>query len=266
MPTMTNLNTILTVAYRDLLKFMRDRPRIISSFVFPFVMILFLGESLEASIGKAMGYDFKLFVFTGVYAQTLFQSAMIGIISLLDDRDNDFSQEIFVAPVSRYAIILGKILGEALVAMAQGVGILVFGVLFVLMSDSDLSAAQILSLIPVGFVACLLGGAFGMLILPKLSGRQAADQIYPLLILPQYFLAGVFVPFENQPKVISALSVFSPLRYAVDLTRGIFYDGTSEFSRIVLEKPLLNSAVAAGMFGLFLVLGTFLFVREERNR
>ena len=134
---MTNLNTILTVAYRDLLKFMRDRPRIISSFVFPFVMILFLGESLEASMGKAMGYDFKLFVFTGVYAQTLFQSAMLGIISLLDDRDNDFSQEIFVSPVSRYAIIIGKVLGESLVAMAQGIGILAFGVLLAIISGAD---------------------------------------------------------------------------------------------------------------------------------
>ncbi len=263
---MTNLNAILTVAYRDLLKFMRDRPRIISSFVFPFVMILFLGESLEASMGKAMGYDFKLFVFTGVYAQTLFQSAMLGIISLLDDRDNDFSQEIFVSPVSRYAIIIGKVLGESLVAMAQGIGIIAFGVLLASVSGADISAAQVLSLIPVGFVACLLGGSFGMFILPKLSNRRTADQIFPFLILPQYFLAGVFTPFENQPKFISALSVLSPLRYAVDLTRGIFYNGTSDFTRVVLEKPLLNTAVMVGMLGLFLVSGTVLFVREERNR
>ncbi|MBI5957945.1 MAG: ABC transporter permease [Chloroflexi bacterium] len=263
---MTNLNTILTVAYRDLLKFLRDRPRIVASFVFPFVVILFLGESLDASIGKAMGYDFKLFVFTGVYTQTLFQSAMMGIISLLDDRDNDFSQEIFVSPVSRYAIIVGKILGESLVAMAQGIGLLAFGILIVIASDANISLSQGLGLIPVGFVACLLGGSFGMFILPRLSSRRIADQIFPFLILPQYFLAGVFTPFENQPRFISALSVISPMRYAVDLTRGIFYHGTSDFSRIVLERPLLNSAVMVGMFGLFLVSGTLLFVREERNR
>lgn len=263
---MSNLNTILTIAYRDLLKFMRDRPRIVASFIFPFVMILFLGESLNASIGQAMGYDFKLFVFTGVYTQTLFQSAMLGIISLLDDRDNDFSQEIFVSPVSRYAIIVGKILGESLVAMAQGIGLLAFGILIALISDSNISVSQGLSLIPVGFVACLLGGSFGMLILPKLSSRRVADQIFPFLILPQYFLAGVFTPFENQPRFINALSVISPMRYAVDLTRGVFYQGTSDFSRIVLEKPLLNSVVMVGMFGLFLVSGTLLFVHEERNR
>jgi ABC-2 type transport system permease protein len=213
-----------------------------------------------------MGYDFRLFVFTGVYTQTLFQSAMLGIISLLDDRDNDFSQEIFVSPVSRYAIIIGKILGESLVAMAQGGGLLAFGVVIALASGANISVSQGISLIPVGFVACLLGGAFGMFILPRLSSRRVADQIYPFLILPQYFLAGVFTPFENQPRFISALSVIAPLRYVVDLTRGIFYRGTSDFSRIVLEKPLLNGAVIVGMFGLFLISGTFLFVRGERNR
>ncbi|MBI5931931.1 MAG: ABC transporter permease [Chloroflexi bacterium] len=263
---MSNLKTILTIAYRDLLKFTRDRPRIVASFIFPFVIILFLGESLNASIGQTMGYDFKLFVFTGVYTQTLFQSAMLGIISLLDDRDNDFSQEIFVSPVSRYAIIIGKILGESLVAMAQGIGLLAFGVVIALVSDSDISISQGLSLIPVGFVACLLGGSFGILILPKLPSRRVADQIFPFLILPQYFLAGVFTPFDNQPRFISALSVISPMRYAVDLTRGVFYHDTSDFARIVLEKPWLNAAVMVGMFGLFLVSGTLLFVREERNR
>jgi hypothetical protein len=50
----------------------------------------------------------------------------------------------------------------------------------------------------------------------------------------------------NQPRFISVFSLFSPLRYAVDLTRGIVYDGTSDFSRVVLEKPLLNAAVMVG--------------------
>ena len=37
-------------------------------------------------------------------------------MSLIEDRENDFTQELFIAPISRYAIVFGKILGEALVA------------------------------------------------------------------------------------------------------------------------------------------------------
>jgi ABC-2 type transport system permease protein len=198
---MTDLNAILTIAYRDLLKFLRDRPRIIASFVFPFVFIAILGSSFQASMGSMMGYNFVLYTFTGVYAQTLFQSAAFGIISLIEDRDNDFSQEIFVSPISRYSIVFGKILGESLVAMAQGIGIIVFGVIVVVTSGVSISAAQLFSLVPVGFVVCLVGGAFGVIILANLPNRRAAEQIFPFVMLPQYFLAGV-QPVNNMPPVV----------------------------------------------------------------
>ena len=66
---------------------------------------------MQANIGDSAGYDFLVFTFTGVFAQTLFLSATQGVISLVEDRENDFSQEIFVSPISRYSIILGKIVG-----------------------------------------------------------------------------------------------------------------------------------------------------------
>ncbi len=263
---MTDFNAILTIAYRDLLKFLRDRPRIAASFIFPFVFIAILGSSFQASMGSVLGYNFLLYTFTGVYAQTLFQSAAFGIISLIEDRDNDFSQEIFVSPISRYSIVFGKILGESLVAMAQGIGILVFGIVVALTAGVSITAGQLLGLIPVGFVVCLLGGSFGIVILANLPSRRAAEQVFPFIMLPQYFLAGVFNPVTNLPPVVTFFSLISPLRYAVDFTRGAFYTGTADFARAVQSAPLLDVAVIVGMFGLFLVAGTILFVRMERNR
>ena len=123
------LNAIITIAFRDLTKLLRDRPRIIAGFVFPFLFIGVLGESFHANVGTGLGFDFLTFVFTGVFAQSLFQSTAAGVISLVQDRENDFSQELFVAPVSRYSIILGKILGETLVAYTPGIGVLLFGLI-----------------------------------------------------------------------------------------------------------------------------------------
>jgi len=263
---MRELNAILTIAHRDLLKFTRDRPRLISSFVFPFVFIAILGASFQGSVGTAMGYNFALYTFTGVYAQTLFQSAAFGIISLIEDRDNDFSQEIFVSPISRYSIIFGKVLGESLVAMVQGIGIMAFGVLVAAFSNTPLTVAQLIDLIPVGIVVCLLGGAFGIIILANLRSRRAAEQVFPFIMLPQYFLAGVFNPIVNLPGVILFFSLISPLRYGVDLTRGIFYGGTADYARAVQASPALNLGVSALLFVAFLVTGTVLFIRSERNR
>jgi ABC-2 type transport system permease protein len=196
----------------------------------------------------------------------LFQSTAFGIISLIEDRDNDFSQEIFVSPVSRYSIILGKILGESLVAMAQGIGVLLFGLVVAVAAGISISITQLLVLIPMGFVICLFGGSFGVIILANLPSRRAAEAIFPFIMLPQYFLAGVFNPLKNTPPVVAALSLLSPMRYAVDLVRGVFYTGTSEFDPAVLASPLINVVVVALMFALFLVSGTILFVRAERYR
>jgi ABC-2 type transport system permease protein len=89
----SELNGMLVIAYRDLLKFTRDRSRVVASLVFPFIFIGALGGSLQSSFGSSLGYDFVAYILTGVFAQTLFQSSAMGIMSLIEDRQNDFSQE-----------------------------------------------------------------------------------------------------------------------------------------------------------------------------
>ena len=125
----SQVDAVLTIAYRDILKFLRDPIRILSSFAFPVVFVVVLGGSLQGNLGEAAGYNFLAFTFTGVLAQTVFQSAALGLVSMIEDRENDFSQEVFVAPISRYAIVFGKIAGEALVALAQGLGLIALALL-----------------------------------------------------------------------------------------------------------------------------------------
>src|SRR3989449_6712569 len=124
---MTEASAILAIAHRDFIKLLRDRARIISSFAFPLIFIGVLGSSLQSSFGNGGGPNLLVFVFTGVLGMTIWQSTAQGIISLIADREQDFSQEIFVSPISRYSIIVGKILGESLVALPQWLGIVLFG-------------------------------------------------------------------------------------------------------------------------------------------
>ena len=254
------LSAILTISYRDLVRFLRDRPRILSTLIFPVVIIGVLGGSFRANLDT--GYDYLVFIFTGIFAQNLFQSTAAGIISLIEDRHNNFSQEMFVAPISRYSIVFGKILGESLVSLTLGAGILLFG--FVV--GAPLSLPRIMALIPVALWVCLFGGAFGVMVLSNLGSERAANQVFPFLFLPQFFLAGVFAPVKFLPWYLEILSRISPMRYAVDLTRGVFYAGQPEYSEVVLDSPLFNLGVMAVMFAVFLIAGTWLFVRAERNR
>jgi ABC-2 type transport system permease protein len=259
---MNEINAVLTIAYRDVMKFLRDKPRIVATFIFPFIFIGVLGGSLQANLGEEAGYNFLTFAFTGVIGQTLFQSVAAGIISLIEDKENDFSREIFVAPISRYTIILGKILGESLVASLQVFGIILFGVVM----GIQFSFGQIVNILPAWLLVCLLGGGFGVVVMSSLSSQRSANQIFPFLIFPQFFLAGVFTPIKNLPWYLLALSRIAPMTYAVDLIRWMFYGGTAEFSKVVLFPLWVDVGMALGLSFVFITTGTYLFVRNERNK
>ncbi|WKZ30432.1 MAG: ABC transporter permease [Candidatus Dojkabacteria bacterium] len=255
-------SAIATIAYRDVLKLFRDIPRLIFSFIFPILFVGVLGTSMQASFGAASGQDLLTFTFLGVLAQTLFQSTAAGIISLIEDRENDYSQEIFVSPTNRYAILLGKIVGESAVSFVQVVGVVAFGLLI----GVNISLVQLLVLIPVGILICLLGGSFGILVLANLNNQRTANQIFPFLIFPQLFLGGVFAPVGMLPLPLYLLSRIAPLTYAVDLVRGVYFATEGVQSSLVLLNPWTNLLVVIGMFLVFLVIGTYVFVRNEKNR
>ncbi len=259
---MHEINAIITIAFRDLSKLFRDRPRILASLIFPVIFIGVLGTSLQQNLGTGLGYNFLVFIFIGVLAQTLFQSTASGIISLVEDRQNDFAQEMFIAPISRYSILLGKILGETLISMVQIFGVLIFGFIM----NIPLEIGQLIRLIPVIFAVSFFGGAFGVMVMSSLSNQRAANQIFPFILFPQFFLAGVFNPITNLPLPILIASRLSPMTYAVDLLRSVYYFGTPEYSKTVLLNPIINLAIVLGAGIIFLIIGTFLFVRNERNR
>lgn len=259
---MNELNAIVAIAMRDFSKFVRDRNRFLSSFLFPFLLLFLFGGTMQLNLGAAAGYNLIDFTFTGVLGMTVFQSSMQGLASLLDDRQNDFAQEIFISPISRYAIVFGKIAGETLVALAQAIPL----VIFALVLRVPLSPGQLALLAPVAILSCLLGGAFGLVAMAAINTQQAANQIFNFLLLPQLFLAGVFTPIARLPWYLEILSRVSPLRYVVDLFRNVAYLGHPEYARVVLASPLTNLGIIALMFAAFLLAGTALFVRRETNR
>src|SRR3989304_2364834 len=84
------------------------------------------------------------------------------------------------------------------------------------------SLATIIALVPVVCVIAVFGGAFGILVLSNLGSQRTANQIFPFIMLPQFFLAGVFNPLQNLPWFLDVLSRVAPMRYAVDLLRNVY--------------------------------------------
>ena len=256
------LSALSAIAQRDLAKLLRDRPRLAVNLAFPILLIVGLGGLLQATVGKVTGLSTITLAFTGVLAASLFQSSAAGMISIVEDRENDFSRELFIAPVARLTLLAGKITGESTVAITQGVCIVAFAVAF----GVRMSGPQALGLAATGLVSCLLGAAFGLATISALPNQRSAMQIFQFLIIPQYVLGGVLVPLAGAPPLLSALAWLMPMRYAVDLTRAVFYAGSAGYARVVTSGPAADLAVIAVLTLLLLSAGSFLFSYRERVR
>ncbi|HEV2953428.1 MAG TPA: ABC transporter permease, partial [Candidatus Dormibacteraeota bacterium] len=127
---------------------------------------------------------------------------------------------------------------------------------------------NLLLLIPAALVICLAGGAFGLLVLCFMSSQRAAQQVFPFLIFPQFFLAGVFAPIKglDHNLLLNVLSHLAPMRYSVDLGRDVIYFHQPDPIGAVLDPTLLNLVVIAATSLIFMVVGTTIFVRNEKNR
>ncbi|MGH3533326.1 MAG: ABC transporter permease [Pseudonocardiaceae bacterium] len=241
---------------------MRDRPRLAVNLAFPILLIAGLGSVLQSTVGRVTGLDAVTLAFSGVLAATLFQSTAAGMISIVEDRENDFSRELFVTPVSRLTLVAGKIAGETLVALFQGGCVVMFAVLF----GVRMAPGQLAQMLLPCLTCCLLGGAFGLATIAVLPNQRSAMEIFQFLIIPQYVLGGVLVPMHGLPPYLDALAWAMPLRYAVELNRAAFYVGTPGYSQVVTGGPLLDVAVIGGLFVVLLTAGALVFDYRERTR
>ena len=253
---------LLAIAQRDLTKLLRDRVRLAVNLAFPVLLIGGLGGVLQPLVGRVTGLSAITLAFTGVLAATLFQSAAAGMISIVEDRENDFSRELFVAPVSRLILVAGKVAGETLVSLAQGACIVAFALAFGVRA----SPARLAGLLPPALACCLLGGAFGLAALAAMPSQRTAMQVFQFLIIPQYVLGGVLVPLGRVPLYLNVVAHAMPMRYVVELTRAAFYAGRPGYGQVVTGRPLTDAAVTAGLLLALMVTGAAVFGHRERTR
>jgi ABC-2 type transport system permease protein len=254
---------VLILAQRDLLKFIRDRGRIAATFIFPIIFIGVFGVTLDSGLGRTnLGFNYIDYVFSGILLQTIFQSSFSGIVSLIADREKDFAMSIFVAPVSRYAIVLGKIIGESLVSMCQVVGIMIFGKLIGVSFAPHLLGGTLL----ICALASLVGASFGILVASRIDDEQNANRVFPFLIFPLIFLSGAFTPVNNLPPVLNILKILNPIYYGVDLMRNYLFAGSSSYSKVVSNSWTYDLTVFVVLGIVFFFLGTYLFTQKEGNK
>jgi ABC-2 type transport system permease protein len=257
-------NAVIAICARDIARWIRDwKNNLVFSLFFPIAFMGILGGTIGQNLADNVGYNYLQFVLLGMIANITIQFTMMGVSSLVEERETGFTQEIFVSPVSRYSIILGKIFGASLTALPQ---IAIFFLIGEAMGvPLTLEGVGLIFLVlPVMF---LLGGALGVLVSGIFSSSpKAVDQAVIMIMFPQMFLSGALIPIGASTGILGILVRLMPATYMVDLLRAVFYQGTPTYGKVVLFNPVIDLVVALGLSIAFLVAGTFLFARNERNR
>ncbi|MFZ7134536.1 MAG: ABC transporter permease [Eubacteriales bacterium] len=256
------LNAVIAVTAREITVALKSPGSIIMSFAMPIVMMGMIGGNLMENMTSGLGFDFGKFMLVGMLVNTLFMLTANGVASLVDDHDSNFSEEMLVAPVSRYSIVIGKICGAMFTSIVSLIGTLIIG--FVM--GITLTVGQLLAVLALAPLICLSAGALVMIFIGFIRKKTTANMMVMLIVMSQMFLSGAVIPINNSHGVLMVLSRILPMTYCLDLARAAVYSGTTEYSSIVMFNPAVTFAVIVALTFIFLIIGTFFFARSEKNR
>jgi ABC-2 type transport system permease protein len=216
----SELRAIKVVWKRELIRFSRDRLRILTSLMQPFLFLFVLGTGLSrlASAGTH-GVNLRTFVYPGVLCMAVMFTAMFSAASLVWDREFGFLREMMVAPVRRSSLVLGKCLGGATVASFQGVIVLCLAGLV----GVPYAAGLIAVIFALQLLLAFAITAFGVMVAARVTQMQSFMALMQMAIMPMYFLSGALFPVAGLPQWLTILNRIDPLTYAVDpMRRAVF--------------------------------------------
>jgi ABC-2 type transport system permease protein len=215
-----DVRAIKIVWQRELIRFSRDRMRMVTSLLQPLLFLFVLGSGLSrlASAGTH-GVDLRTFVYPGVLAMAVMFTAIFSAASIVWDREFGFLREMLVAPVRRGSIVLGKCLGGATVAGFQGVIVIAMAGLV----HVPYAPALLLEVFALQVLLAFSITAFGVMAAARISQMQSFMALTQMLVMPMFFLSGALFPVGNLPGWLALLNRIDPLTYAVDpMRRAIF--------------------------------------------
>jgi ABC-2 type transport system permease protein len=209
---------------REMIRFSKDRARIVSSLAQPVLFLFVLGIGLSSIVSAGSGsVDFTTFLFPGVLATSVLFSAAFSGISMVWDREFGFLREMLVAPVSTTAILTGKCVGGATVSTLQSLILLALAGLV----GVPYSPVMMLSLVGLLFLMAFMITALGLVLAARIKQIQSAMPMVQLIITPLMFLSGALFPLSGLPVWLTVLTHINPMTYAVEPMRSVVFDHLS---------------------------------------
>ncbi len=238
---------VLTLCWREVVRFCRQRSRLTGAFVQPLVFWLLLGGGLRASFrppGTPAGTSYVEYVYPGILAMVLLFTAIFSTISVIEDRHAGFLQGVLVSPIPRPGIVLGQALGGTTLALVQGV-------LFLVLAPAaglSLSLASVVTTVLVMILIAFGLTSLGLVIAWRLESTQGFHAIMNLILLPMWVLSGAFFPMTGVPGWLGWTMRLNPLTYGMAALRRSLYLGSPAAAGPVPQLiPALGITVVFGL-------------------
>src|SRR4051812_47187371 len=212
------LRPALSLAQRELARFLRQRHRIVGALATPIVFWLLIGAGMGRSFQNSAGGgggDYLKYFFSGTGLVIPLFTAIFSTISIIEDRKEGFLQSVLVAPISPMVIVLGKVLGGTALAFGQG---LIFLALAPLVGFTFTALSFVLALV-VMFVVSFALTALGFCIAWRMSSTQGFHAIMNLFLMPMWFLSGALFPASGAMAGLRWVIGANPLSYGLSALR-----------------------------------------------
>lgn len=269
---MASLRAIYIIWYRDLLRYWRDRWRLVASLAQPLLFLLVFGSGLSSALGggafgRGTGLSYIQFMYPGIIGMAILFTAIFGAMSIVWDREFGFLKEVLVAPIDRWAVAVGKALGGTTQAMIQGLILLVLAPLV----GVKLNMLTVIELVPLAAVLAFGLASFGVAIASMMKSLQGFQVVMNFLMMPMFFLSGALFPLTGAlPGWMTVLTRLDPAAYGIDPIRRVVLDGSGRAANAyamtlfghVLTVPTEASIMLA--FGaVMLLIAVVMFERRD---
>ena len=238
---------------RQLKRFVRSRSRIVGSLGQPLIFLLALGFGFGPTFARAGGGNYINFIAPGIISMGIMFTAVFSGIEIIWDRQFGFLKETLVAPVSRLQIVLGRVLGGAIVAMIQGCVVLTVCLALGFRFGNWL-------LLPLAivfmFLISLLFTSIGTAIGSVLQDMQGFPLVMNFLVMPLFFFSDALFPLKGLPAIMMFALRLNPLTYGVDGLRG-------SLGSAFVFNPLTDFAVLFVASAVLLAIGSYLFSKIQ---
>src|SRR5258708_1561678 len=216
-----------TLGEREWVRFVRQRNRLVGAVGQPLIFWLLFGAGLGPSfrmpgtVGESISY--REYFFPGSLVLILLFTAIFATISIIEDRREGFLQSVLVAPIPRWSMVLGKVLGGTLIAMIQGLLFLALGCTVGL----TFSVVSLAAIAGFAFVLAFALTALGFVIAWRLDSTQGFHAIMSVFLMPMWLLSGAFFPAHPPPAGAAAplawIIPLNPPTYGVPGLRHLLY-------------------------------------------